>query len=167
MTLVLSGSCWSLTKFHKLFSFLCLSQSFLFTINDVSNNQWNDFVTYFGNFNVVTAARVEVDPLIPGREPLLGSHSRHRLGVAGIAQTLLAGECHGGGLGLGNLAQVARLGGGQGGEGGEVGEAELVVGGLRLLEILNSGVGRHRDSSAGVPSTRELLVVAEMGNSFR
>ena len=113
----------------------------------------------------MTAARVEVDPLIPGREPLLGSHSRHRLGVAGIAQTLLAGECHGGGLGLGNLAMVAVLGGGEGGEGGEVGEAQLVVGqgGLRLLEILNSGVGRHGDSSARVASAVEQVIIAVMG----
>ena len=114
---------------------------------------------------LVTPARVEVDPLIPGRQSLLRGHGRHRLGVAGVAA--LAGEGHRGCLGLSHLAQVAGLGGGEGGEGGEVGEAELVVGGRRLLEILNSGVGRHRDASAGVSSTRELLIVAEMGNSFR
>ena len=108
----------------------------------------------------MTTARVEVDPLVPGRQPLLGSHGRHRLGVAGVA---LAGEGGARGLGLSSLAQVPGLGGA--GEGGEVGEAQLVVGqgGLRLLEILNSGVGRHGDSSARVASAVEQVIIAVMG----
>lgn len=113
----------------------------------------------------MTAARVEVDPLLPGREPLLGGHGRHRLAVAGgEAVAVLAGDGEGN-LGLSNLAQVW-LGAGGAGEGGEVGEAELVVGGGRgLLDVLNARVGRHGDAAPGVAASRELVLLPVMRNS--
>ena len=107
----------------------------------------------------MAAARVEVDPLLPGRQPLLGSHGRHWLGVAGVA---LASEGWARGLGLSHLAQVLGGLGGGAGECWEVGETQLVA--AWLLEILNSRVGRHGNSSPWVSSTMELMIIAEMGN---
>ena len=110
--------------------------------------------------SLVSPARVEVDPLVPGRdEPLLGSHGRHWLRVALVrAGVALAGE--GGGLGLGQLGHVLGAGGG---EGRELGEAELVCL-ARLVTVLDTRVRDHRHSSSGgVPST--VLVRPAMRNN--
>ena len=105
----------------------------------------------------MSPARVEVDPLVPGRdEPLLRSHGRDWLRVArDVAGVSLAGE--GRGLGLGQLV----LGPG-GGEGRELGEAELGL--AWLVTVLDTRVRDHRHSSSGgVPAT--VLVRPAMRNN--
>ena len=98
----------------------------------------------------MSAAGVEVDPLVPGRDvSLLRRHGRHRLCVARVpAGVSLAGE--GRGLWLGQLAHVVGL---RGGERRQLLQAELVTGRL-VVAVLDTKVGD--DSHAppgGVPAT--------------